>query len=170
MKIGAIETFPITEGKRNYLFVTVETDTGIVGVGEAALMGRELAVIGALNHLTPLLIGQDVSRIEHVWQLLFRGGFFPGGRVLCSAISAIDIALWDILGKRFGVPIYELLGGRMRDKVVCYPHAQVANEGPDIAGLVESCRRWVADGWKFLRWNVPQDGDPSTGRAVLEPS
>jgi L-alanine-DL-glutamate epimerase-like enolase superfamily enzyme len=76
MKIGSIETFPITEGHRNYLFVTVETDTGIVGIGEAALMGRELAVMGALEHLTPLLIGQDVSRLEHLWQVLFRGGFF----------------------------------------------------------------------------------------------
>jgi galactonate dehydratase len=170
LKIARLETYPVTDGGRAYLFVTVETDSGLVGIGEAALMGRELAIVGAIDHLRPLLIDQDPTRIEHLWQVMFRGGFFPGGRVLTSAVSAIDIALWDLLAKRFGVPLHRLLGGRVRDRVVCYPHAQVANEGRDIAGLVESCRRYVADGWKFVRWNVPQDIDPSTGDAVLEPA
>ena len=111
MKISSIETFPVSEGGRSYLFVTIETDTGLVGVGEAALTGRELAVIGALEHFKPLLIGHDASRIEHLWQMLSRGGFYPAGRVLSSAISAIDIALWDIAGKHLGVPIYQLFGG-----------------------------------------------------------
>jgi galactonate dehydratase len=164
VKISTIETFPISEGGRSYLFVTVETDSGLIGVGEAALTGRELAVIGALEHFKPLLIGQDASRIEHLWQTLFRGGFYPAGRVLSSAISAIDIALWDIAGKHLGVPIYQLLGGLTRDRVVCYPHTQVPNEGVDVDALVESCRRAVAVGWKFVRWNVPGVGD------VLEPA
>ena len=115
MKITAIETFPVYNGARNNLFVTVDTDEGISGVGESGLSGRELAVIGAIDHFRPLLIGEDATRIEYIWQVLFRGGFFPANRVLCSAISAIDIALWDIQGKALGVPIYRLLGGLARD-------------------------------------------------------
>ncbi len=157
MKITNIECFPVFNGVRNNLFVTVDTDEGIDGVGESGLSGRELAVMGAVEHFKPLLIGQDASRIEHFWQTLYRGGFFPGNRVVCSALSAIDIALWDIQGKALGVPIYRLLGGLVRDRVVCYPHAQHDN-------LVESCQRHVAEGWKFLRWHLPeQPGD------VLEP-
>ena len=164
MKITAIEAFPVFNGARNNLFVTVDTDEGIYGVGESGLSGRELAVMGALEHFKPLLIGQDASRIEYLWQTLFRGGFFPANRVLCSAISAVDIALWDIEGKALGVPVYRLLGGLARDKVVCYPHAQVPGEGDDIPALVENCRRFVDEGWKFVRWGLPQHGD------LLEPA
>src|SRR2546428_13997586 len=117
MKITRIETFPVFNGARNSLSVTVDTDEGISGVGESGLSGRELAVIGAIEHFKPLLIGQDASRIEYIWQTLFRGGFFPANRVLCSAISAIDIALWDIQARALNVPIYQLLGGLGRDKV-----------------------------------------------------
>src|SRR5436190_5936145 len=165
MKITNIETFPVFNGTRNNLFVTVDTDEGMDGVGESGLSGRELAVIGAIEHFKPLLIGQSADRIEHIWQTLFRGGFFPANRVLCSAISAIDIALWDIQGKALGVPIYQLFGGRVRDRVVCYPHAQAPDDGPDpVAALVENCRRHVAEGWKFLRWHLP----PQPGN-ILEP-
>jgi len=97
-----------------------------------------------------LLIGQDPGRIEHIWQMLSRGGFFPAQRILTSAISAIDIALWDIKGKALNVPIYELLGGRVRDKVVCYPH----NGGHDVPSLVESCLKAKEEGWKFVRWGL----------------
>src|SRR6266700_4659780 len=143
MKITNIECFPVYNGARNNLFVTVDTDEGISGVGESGLSGRELAVMGGIEHFKPLLIGEDATRIEQIWQRLFRGGFFPANRVLCSAISAIDIALWDIQGKALGVPIHRLLGGLSRDKVVCYPHAQVPGEMDDVAGLVENCRRHV---------------------------
>ncbi|HET6316288.1 MAG TPA: mandelate racemase/muconate lactonizing enzyme family protein, partial [Chloroflexota bacterium] len=164
MKISAIECFPVYNGARNNLFVAVDTDEGVSGVGESGLSGRELAVMGAIEHFKPQLIGQDAGRIEFLWQTLFRGGFFPANRVLCSAISAIDIALWDILGKRLDVPIFQLLGGRARDKVVCYPHAQVPGEMDDVAGLVENCQQFVAEGWKFVRWGLPQQaGD------ILEP-
>jgi galactonate dehydratase len=164
MKITQIETFAVYNGARNNLFVTVDTDEGISGVGESGLSGRELAVIGAVDHFRPLLIGQDATRLEHIWQLLFRGGFFPANRVLSSAISAIDIALWDIQGKALGVPVYRLLGGLSRDKVVCYPHAQAPGEGDDVDALVENCRRHVAEGWKFVRWGLPQQEG-----GILEP-
>jgi galactonate dehydratase len=161
MKITNIETYPVWGGFRNYLFVIVDTDEGIYGVGEAGITGRELAVIGAIEHLKPALIGQDPSRIEHLWQVMTRGGFFPAQRVIMSAISAIDIALWDIKGKALNVPVYDLLGGLVRDKVVCYPHN--VGHAMEIAPLVESCLKTKEEGWKFVRWGLPQEGN------LLEP-
>jgi len=161
MEITNVEAYPVWGGSRNFLFVVVDTDAGIYGVGEAGLTGRELAVMGAIEHLKPLLIGQDPARIGHIWQMLFRGGFFPAQRVVTSAMSAIDIALWDIKGKALGVPIYDLLGGRVRDKVVCYPHN--VGHSSEITPLVESCLQTKQEGWKFVRWGLPQDGD------ILEP-
>jgi galactonate dehydratase len=161
MQITNLEAYPVWNGQRNFLFVIVDTDEGIYGVGESGLSGRELSVMGSLEHFKPLLIGQDPFRSEHIWQQLFRGGFFPAQNVLTSAISAIDIALWDIKGKALNVPIYELLGGRVRDKVVCYPHN--AGHALEVAPLVESCLQTKAEGWKFVRWGLPQDGH------ILEP-
>jgi galactonate dehydratase len=157
MRITNVEAFPVWAGRRNYLFVVVDTDEGISGVGECGIAGREWAIMGAIAHFTPLLVGEDPFRIEHHWQRLFRGGFFPAQRILAAAISAIDIALWDIKGKAAGMPVYELLGGRVRDKVACYPHN--AGDGTDLAVLVESCLRTTEEGWKFVRWGLPQDGE-----------
>jgi L-alanine-DL-glutamate epimerase-like enolase superfamily enzyme len=159
MKITAVESWPVWGGARNFLFVTVDTDEGIAGVGESGLSGRELAVMGAVQHLAPLLIGQDPSRIEHLWQVMARGGFFPALGPVAAALSAIDIALWDIRGKALGVPVYELLGGLVRERVVCYPH----NSEGGVEPLVESARRTWEEGWKFVRWGLPAEGD------VLEP-
>ncbi len=161
VRITNVETYPVWGGERNFLFVVVETDEGVHGVGEAGLTGRELAVVGAVEHFKPLLLGEDPSRIEHIWQLLFRGGFFPAGHAVSAAVSAVDIALWDIKGKALGVPIHDLLGGRVRDGVVCYPHN--GDHGMDTAALVESCLRTKEEGWKFVRWGLPDEGD------VLEP-
>lgn len=161
MKITDIQAWPVWGGQRNFLFVTVDTDEGIYGVGEAGITGREKAVIGAVENFRDVLIGEDPFRIEHIWQVLFRGGFFPAQRILTSAISAIDIALWDIKGKALGVPVYELLGGKVRDKVVCYPHN--VGHALEITPLVESCLQTKEEGWKFVRWGLPQDG------SILEP-
>jgi len=161
MKITDIQAWPVWGGQRNFLFVTVDTDEGIYGVGEAGITGREKAVIGAVENFRDVLVGEDPFRIEHIWQVLFRGGFFPAQRILTSAMSAIDIALWDIKGKALGVPVYELLGGRVRDKVVCYPHN--VGHALEITPLVESCLQTKEDGWKFVRWGLPQDG------SILEP-
>ncbi len=160
MKITNVETYPVFT-TRNWLFVTVDTDEGIWGVGESNLTSREEAVMGFLNHLRPLLLGQDPTRIEHLWQLMFRSGFFPADRVGASAIAAIDTALWDIAGKVHGVPVYQLLGGLVREKVVCYPHN--AGEDGSIAPLVEDCRQTLAQGYRFVRWGLP------TADSILEP-
>lgn len=158
MKITDITCYPVWGGHRNFLFVVVDTDEGLYGVGEAGLTGRELAVQGAIEHFKPLLIGQDPMRIEHLWQMLSRGGFFPHGKVLGSAIAALDIAFWDIKGKALGVPVYDLFGGRVRDKVACYCHL-AGGHGTDIEPLVQDAKERVAEGWKFLRWGLPNEGE-----------
>ena len=162
MRITNVESIPVWGGFRNYLFVVVETDEGLTGVGEAGLTGRELAVAGAIEHFKPLLIGQDPGRIEHLWQTLSRGGFFPAEGAVAAALSAVDIALWDLKGKALGVPVYELLGGRVRDRVVCYPHN--VGHPVDVGPLVESCLETKEAGWKFVRWGLPDVDD------LLEPA
>lgn len=165
MKIQSIQSFPIWAGGRNFTIVKVDTDDGLYGVGEAGITWRELAITEAVHHLESLLIGEDSTRIEHLWQKMFRGGFFPGGKILSAAISAIDIALWDIWAKRLEVPLYKLLGGLVRDKVVCY--GGIGGGTPEE--IAESARRKVAQGWKFVRFGLPEQGgvlDPS--RAVRE--
>src|SRR5579871_2799856 len=154
MKISDVTVFLAKEW-RTFPFVVIDTDEGIYGLGEAGITGRELAVHGALEHFKPLLIGQDPFRIEHIWQMLFRGGFFPAERILTAAMSAIDVALWDIKGKALGVPVYELLGGRVRDRVLTYNH----NRGDSVEALVASCQQAVAQGWKVLRWGLPEQPD-----------
>ena len=158
MKITEVQAHAVWGGSRNFLFVTVDTDEGIYGVGETGITGRELAVIGAIEHFKSILVGMDPMRTEFISQLLYRGGFFPAQRILATAIAAIDIALWDIKGKALGVPVYDLLGGLVRDKVVCYPH-NVGGHGMAIEPLVESCLKTKEEGWQFVRWGLPNDGE-----------
>ena len=122
MKIKSIEMYPVDAHGRTLIPVVVETDTGRIGVGEAGLQRRVEAVRGALEHLRPVLIGQDPRRIEHIWQTVFRGGFYPADRVIGSALAAIDMALWDLKAKSYDVPVYELMGGLVRDRIFCYTH------------------------------------------------
>ncbi len=159
MKITDVKVYLAKEW-RTYCFVVIETDAGISGLGEAGITGRELAVQGALEHFKPLLIGEDPFRTEHIWQVLFRAGFFPAQRIQTAAIAAVDIALWDIKGKALGVSVYELLGGRVRDRVLTYNH----NGGSTVEELVECCQRSLEEGWKVLRWGLAHGpGD------ILEP-
>src|ERR1043165_1383183 len=117
MKITDIKPLPVWVGTRNQLVVKVETDEGIYGLGEAGLSGRELAGGGALQQFREFLIGQDPMKRGRIWQELYRSQYFEGGRVLLAAQSAIDIALYDIVGKALGVPVYQLLGGKQRDSI-----------------------------------------------------
>jgi L-alanine-DL-glutamate epimerase-like enolase superfamily enzyme len=155
MKITGIEPFATEVDGRNYVFCVIDTDEGIAGIGEAGLGTRAHAIVGAFRHLEGQLVGGDPARIEHLWQVMYRGGFFPGGNVVASAISAVDIALWDIKGQALGVPVYELLGGRVRDRVVCYPH----NRADSLEQLLESAGETTAAGWKFVRWHLAARDD-----------
>ncbi len=155
MRITAIEGFPVKVGHRNQYIVKVKTDAGISGVGEGGISGRELAMQGMLDHLARFLIGQDPRRIEHHWQTMYRSAYFEGGTILAATISAIDIALWDILGKALGVPVYQLLGGACRDRCPCFASPGTLT-GPDV---VEQARAFVDQGWRSLRFG-PGMPDP----------
>src|SRR5947209_7729124 len=120
IKITKLETFLVAP---RWLFLKVHTDAGVVGLGEPIVEGRPLAVQAALKEIEPYLIGKDPRPVVHHWQAIYRHAFYRGGPVLTSALSGIDMALWDIKGKALGVPIYELLGGPTRKKVRLYAHA-----------------------------------------------
>ena len=168
MKVTGIRSFYISsDAGRGMFIVKVETDAGIHGLGEAGIVRWSAATEQAVDHLSALVIGQDPFSTERLWQHMFRGGFFPADGVYSCAISAIDIALWDIKGKALNMPLYKLLGGPVRDKVVCYPH----NSGKSPAELVESCKRSVDEGWRFVRWGQPETrGDlGAEAGGVLEP-
>lgn len=164
MKIAAVKPFHI-RAERPYLFVKIETDEGIYGVGEAGITWREWAVEGAIRHLESLLVGQDPFRTEFLWQQMHRRGFFPAQSILSSAMSAVDIALWDIKGKALNQPVYNLIGGLTRDRVVCYPHTT----GNSLDELLDSCQQAVGDGWRFVRTSV-MSTDVANGRNILEPA
>ena len=161
MKITQIKPHIVGED-RNFFFVVVETDEGIHGIGEGGITWRGKSMAGFIEPLESLLIGQDPFRTEHLWQVMFRSGFFPAGRIGCAAISAIDIALWDIKAKALGIPLYQLLGGRVRDQVVCYPHCR----GDSPAKLAEDVRTKNDEGWKFARFDLQQ---PSQAE-IFEPA
>jgi len=141
MKITDIKTLFMGVERQTWLFVKVETDQGVYGWGEGSLEGQERAVAEAVHAMAGRLIGEDPTRIERHWQVLYRHGFWRGGVVLNSALSAIDQALWDIAGKAYGVPVYRLLGGPVRDRVRAYTHAHT----------VELAQSLVADGFLGIK-------------------
>jgi len=110
----------VTSPGRNYVTLKIETDEGIYGIGDATLNGRELAVASYLrDHICPMLEGRDPRNIEDTWQLLYRGAYWRRGPVTMAAIAAVDVALWDIKGKSLDTPVWNLLGGRSRDGILC---------------------------------------------------
>ncbi|HEV2073041.1 MAG TPA: mandelate racemase/muconate lactonizing enzyme family protein [Thermomicrobiales bacterium] len=159
MRITDVKTFIVyaPERGRNFTFVKVYTDQGLTGLGEAGVTGKELAIEGLIATYREFLIGMDPSRIEHIWQTLWRGQFFRGGHIHGAAVAAIDLALWDLRGKALGVPVYDLLGGKTRDHARCYCHVQ---QPGGIDAMVASARERVADGWEFLRYGVGEGSEP----------
>jgi len=141
VKIISIEPVPVDR----YLFVRVETDAGIVGYGESHAWAYHEATAQIIEKFARYLVGQDPSRIEHHWQYLYRAFHFRGSSIM-GALSAIDIALWDIKGKALGVPVYELLGGQTRDRVRVYQDIH----GATVEEVVAHCREAVAQGFTAL--------------------
>ncbi len=125
MKIIRLETSFV---KPRWLFLRVHTDEGIVGLGEPIVEGRVQTVAAAVHEIGRYLIGQDPRRIEHHWQAIYRGQFYRGGPVLCSALSGIEQALWDITGKWLGQPVYGLLGGATRGRIRVYGQVSGADD------------------------------------------
>ncbi len=151
MKITDIKPYPVWVGHRNQMLVKIETDEGIYGWGEAGVSGRELAVAGAVQHYREFLIGRDPMRIDALWQEMYRSQYFEGGRILTGAISAIDIALYDIVGKKLGVPVYQLLGGKHRDAIPCFATVGANNEEQ----LIHDVGLLLENGWHTVRTGVP---------------
>ncbi len=137
MKITRLETIHV---RPRWLIVRVHTDTGLAGLGEATLEGRSLTVEAMIHEMSRWLIGQDPRRIEHIWQHLHRGGFYRGGPVHGSALSGIDMALWDILGQFLNAPVYQLLGGRVRDRLRMYAWTD-AGTADDYVNSVRDLRQ-----------------------------
>lgn len=157
MKIEEIRVI-VTSPGQNFVTVKIVTDEGVYGVGDATLNGRELAVAAYLTeHVVPCLIGRDAGRIEDIWQYLYRGGYWRRGPVTMAAISAIDMALWDIKAKACNMPLYQLLGGASRDKIMIYTHAH----GSSIEETVEAVCAKKEQGYKAIR---VQSGVPGLER------
>src|SRR5262249_19320843 len=147
MKIVEAKVIVCSPG-RNFVTLKLTTEDGVYGLGDATLNGRELAVASYLSdHIGPLLVGRDARRIEDTWQYLYKGAYWRGGPVMMTAIAAVDTALWDIQGKVLGVPVYQLLGGRSRDNVLVYGHAN----GATVDETVESVARYIKLGYKAIR-------------------
>ncbi|MEV1167639.1 D-mannonate dehydratase ManD [Nonomuraea sp. NPDC049784] len=138
----------VTSPGRNFVTLKITTSDGVTGIGDATLNGRELAVASYLrDHVCPLLIGRDPARIEDTWQYLYRGAYWRRGPVTMTAIAAVDTALWDIKGKVAGLPVYQLLGGRSREGVTVYGHAN----GETIPEVLDEVAKYVDLGYRAVR-------------------
>src|SRR5580692_8793189 len=158
----------ITSPGRNFVTLKVETDEGIYGLGDGTLNGRELAVASYLtDHIIPCIVGRDPFQTEDIWQYLYRGAYWRRGPVTMTAIAAVDVALWDIKGKALNTPVYNLLGGKSREGVLVYAHAN----GADIAEAVDSVQQHIDMGYLAVRaqagvpgvaasYGVPKGGKP----------
>ncbi|MGO4109540.1 galactonate dehydratase [Paenibacillus sp. YAF4_2] len=147
MKITDMKLYHV---KPRWLFLKIETDEGIAGWGEPIVEGRALTVATAIEELKRYLIGEDPLRIEHHWQIMYRGTFYRGGPVLVSAISGIEQALWDIKGKFYNMPVYEMLGGRVRDKIRMYCHCG----GATPEEFAANAKQRVAAGFDAIKTGV----------------
>ena len=154
MRITEIKTFLVggSERRCNWLIVKVETDEGIHGIGEATLEGRSMTVETAVHEQSRYLVGKDPFAIEKHFQELYRRAYYAGGEVQTSAISGVEMALWDIKGKALGVPVYELLGGRTRDRIQLYANAWY-KQGMSPEELADAARDVVELGVKGLKFN-----------------
>ncbi|MAI58743.1 MAG: galactonate dehydratase [Rhodobacteraceae bacterium] len=137
---------------KNWLFVKIYTDRGIYGWGEGSLEGQEKAVEQAIQIFGERIIGEDPRRIERLWQVLYRHGFWRGGIILNSALGAIDIALWDILGKFLGCPIYQLFGGQIRKKIRAYTHVKDAEHATKLKNSGFTALK--AGGWPDQQYHL----------------
>jgi galactonate dehydratase len=157
MKITKIRTLVVNAEMRNWVFCKVETDQpGLFGWGEGSLEWKTRAVVGAIEDLAPMVIGEDPRRIEHIYQKLYRQSFWRLGVIGMSGISAIEQALWDIKGKLFGVPVYELLGGQVRDKVRMYTHLgggdmRSVYETFEVGPLIDLAHQVIGNGYTAVK-------------------
>lgn len=152
MKVTQIKTFVCHAYRTNWVFVKVITDSGLYGVGEATLEYREPTVVQAIKELERYLVGKDPHNIEAFWHDAYRDAYWRGGVVLMSALAGVEMALWDIKGKALGVPVYQLLGGKVRDSVKCYANAWFAGaKKPEE--FAQKAKIAVKNGFSGLKWD-----------------
>lgn len=152
MKVTDIKTFAVDCFRTNWIFVKVYTDEGIDGVGEATLEYKEKSLIGAVEHIKEYLTGKNPLDIEKHWHGIYRDAYWRGGAVLMSALSAVEMALWDILGKSLNVPVYQLMGGKVNDKVRIYVNGWFAGaKEPEQFG--EKAKIAVGRGVTAMKWD-----------------
>jgi galactonate dehydratase len=156
MKITEIAVMHV---RPRWTFVKVLTDEGVVGWGEAVVEGRSRTVETAIRELEPQLVGSDPRQIEHLWQSMYRQAFYRGGPVLTSAISGIEQALWDIVGKWLNVPVSQLLGGAVRQRIRLYGHVG----GDSVDELYQSAQRACAQGFTAVKTSVSQPARVTEG-------
>ena len=149
-KIREINTYFV---RPRWGFVEIVTDDGVTGWGEAVLEGHALAVLSGVREMRDYLIGNDPADIEGIWETLYRGRFYRGGGVLMSAISGIDQALWDIKGKKFGAPVYQLMGGKCRDKMRVY--SWIGGDRPSDVG--NAAKEKMAEGFTAIKMNATEE-------------
>ena len=150
MKITQVNTYFV---RPRWGFVEIVTDNGLTGWGEAVLEGHASAVLACVQEMKDYLIGADPTRIEDLWSTMYRAGFYRGGGVLMSAISGIDQALWDIKGKFFGAPVYELMGGRCRDRMKVY--SWIGGDRPSDVGA--AAKEKMDAGFKAIKMNATEE-------------
>lgn len=173
MKITDIKTIVVNAKMRNWVFVKVETDEGIVGWGEASMEWKTRGVVGCIEDLKAFIVGLDPTNIEHLYQVMVRHPFFRPGAVGMSAISGIEMACWDIYGKSLQLPVYKLLGGKVRDKIRMYDHLgggemnSLYNSIGDAGNMVDKARQSVADGYTAIKVLVVPRTEPLEGYRVL---
>jgi galactonate dehydratase len=164
VKITSIEPLVVDIESRNWLFVVVETDEGLHGIGEGSLPGHPRAVAAAVEEYRDDVVGEDPARIQHLWQLMYRRPFFRSGAVTLSAMSAIEQALWDIKGKVAGLPVYELLGGRCHDRIKLYANGP---SGETLEELADSARALVERGFAAMKTGLAEPVLPVQGDGVF---
>ena len=152
MKVTDVKAFVVDCFRTNWVFVKVYTDAGIDGVGEATLEYKEKALLGAVEHIREYLVGKNPLEIENHWHHIYRDAYWRGGAVLMSALSAVEMALWDILGKSLKVPVYQLMGGKVQDKVRIYVNGWFAGaKEPEEFG--EKAKIAVQRGITAMKWD-----------------
>ncbi|MFV0338156.1 MAG: mandelate racemase/muconate lactonizing enzyme family protein, partial [Chthoniobacterales bacterium] len=152
MKITSLTPYIVDCFRTNWVFLKVETDEGIYGWGEASLEYREKTVAEAMREIGRELIGRRAADIEAIWQDVNREVYFRGGPVYMSALGALEMALWDIKGKALGVPVYELLGGKVRDRIPCYANAWFAG-AKEPKEFAEKAKAAIAGGFRGIKWD-----------------
>ena len=152
MKITDIKTFVVDCFRTNWVFVKVYTDEGLTGVGEGTLEYKEKALVGAIEHIKDYLLGKDPRQIEKHYHDIYRYAYWRGGDVLTSALSAVEMALWDILGKSLGVPVYQLLGGKVNDACRIYVNGWFAG-AKEPEEFAEKAALAVARGVTAMKWD-----------------